>query len=229
MTEPMDTNQTATKTGPDVPDAELLIAPGCAHCAAVLAALADLVKRGDLGRLNVVHLGAHPEAAAAVGARSVPWIRIGPFELAGAHTQRELASWARRAGTPEGLRAYLLEQLQGGHLDSAITACRREPAFLPPLLSLSADLNTPFAARIGVGAVLEDLAPEGLLRGLVDVIEERLARSPHAQVRADAAHFLGLTGSPGARAALRRLSNDENAEVREIAHESVTALDESVQ
>ncbi|MGB5742090.1 MAG: HEAT repeat domain-containing protein [Sedimenticolaceae bacterium] len=223
----MDTHQTATETGPGAPDAELLIAPGCAHCAAVLAALTALVKRGDLGRLNVVQLGAHPEAVAAVGARSVPWIRIGPFELTGAHTQSELASWARRAGTPEGLRAYLLEQLQSGQLDSAITACRREPAFLPPLLSLSADLDTPFAARIGVGAVLEDLAPDGLLRGLVDAIDALLTHSPHAQVRADAAHFLGLTGSPGARVALQRLSSDENAEVREIAQESMTTLDES--
>ncbi len=227
MTEPTDTNNAATESGPSVPDAELLIAPGCAHCGAVLAALTDLVKRGDLGRLNVVHLGAHPEAAAAVGARSVPWIRMGPYELTGAHTQTELASWARRAGTPEGLRAYLLEQLQSGQLDNAIAACRREPAFLPPLLSLSADLDTPFAVRIGVGAVLEDLSPDGLLRGLVDPIEERLSRSPHAQVRADAAHFLGLTGSSRAREALRRVSNDENAEVREIAHESMTALDKT--
>ena len=82
-------------------------------------------------------------------------------------------------------------------------------------------------AAIGVGAVLEDLAPDGLLRGLVDAIEERLARSPHAQVRADAAHFLGLTGAPGARPALRRLSDDENAEVREIAQEAMTVLDKS--
>ncbi|MGB5200334.1 MAG: hypothetical protein WBR56_10600, partial [Sedimenticolaceae bacterium] len=63
----MDTHQTAKETGPGAPDAELLIAPGCAHCAAVLAALTALVKRGDLGRLNVVQLGAHPEAVAAVG------------------------------------------------------------------------------------------------------------------------------------------------------------------
>ncbi len=227
MTEPVDTHQTAAETGPGAPDAELLIAPGCAHCAAVLAAVTDLVKRGDLGRLNVVHLGAHPEAAAAAGARSVPWMRIGPFEFTGAHTQSELAGWAQRAGTPEGLRAYLLEQLQSGQLDSAITACRREPAFLPRLLSLSADLDTPLAARIGVGAVLEDLSPDGLLRGLVDAIDALLTCSPHAQVRADAAHFLSLTGSPGARAVLQRLSNDENAEVREIAHESMTVLDES--
>jgi hypothetical protein len=227
MTEPVDMHQTATETGRGVPDAELLIAPGCAHCAAVLTALTDMVKRGDLGRLNVVHLGAHPEAAAAVGARSVPWIRIGPFELAGAHTQGELKGWARRAGTPEGLRAYLLGQLQSGQLDNTISACRRDPAFLAPLVSLSADLDTPFAVRIGVGAVLEDLAPDGLLRGLVGVIEERLARSPHAQVRADAAHFLGLTGAPEARPALRRLSDDENAEVREIAQEAITVLDKS--
>ena len=39
--------------------------------------------------------------------------------------------------------------------------------------------------------------------------------------------FLGLTGAPGALPALRRLSDDENGDVREIAQEAMTALDKS--
>ena len=56
------------------------------------------------------------------------------------------------------------------------------------------------------------------------MIDALLTHCPHAQVRADAAHFLGLTGSPDARKVLRRLSKDKNAEVREIARESMAEL-----
>ena len=85
-------------------------------------------------------------------------------------------------------------------------------------------LWAPFAVRIGVGAVLEDLATEDLLSGLTGPIS-RLAASPHPQVRADAAHFLGLTGSQEARSELERLaSSDEDQEVREIALESLAEL-----
>jgi len=212
----------------NVPDAELLIASGCAHCPVVLSGLAELVKKGLIGRLEVINVGQHPEIAQARGARGVPWIRIGPFQLSGAHTPSELAAWAERAGSAAGMRAYLTEGLQSGQLDSVTAACRRNPELLPPLLQLAADLETPFAVRVGVGAVFEELAPDGLLSGLVDAIAT-LADSPHAQLRADAAHFLGLSGNAAARVPLQHLAEDEDPEVREIAAESLAALAAVVQ
>lgn len=210
-------------TDDPVPDAELLIASGCVHCPVVLSGLAELVKKGRIGRLEVVNIARHPEIAEARGARGVPWIRIGPFQLSGAHTQSELADWVERAGSEDGMRAYLIESLETGQLDSVTAACRRSPELLPPLLRLAADLETPFAVRIGVGAVLEDLGPDGLLADRLDEIDA-LADSPHAQVRADAAHFLGLSGAAAARARLLRLAGDPDPQVREIAAESLAAL-----
>ena len=204
------------------PDAELMLATGCAHCPAVLAALAELVKQGRIGRLEVTNIARHPEAAEARGVRGVPWIRIGPFELNGAYTQQELAGWATRATSEDGMRDYLLEALAGGQLDNVINACRRSPHLLVPLVRLAGDLDTPYAVRIGIGAVLEELAAEGLPPSLV-VDLATLAESPHAQLRADAAHFLGLTGGAEARAVLDRLSGDADADVREIAEESLAA------
>lgn len=210
-------------TANTVPDAELLLAAGCVHCPVVLSGLAELLKSGRIGRLEAVNIAVHPEAAEARGVRGVPWIRIGPFELTGAHSPGELADWAERAGSETGMRSYLSEGLATGQLETVTRACRRSPGLLPPLLALAADLETPFAVRVGVGAVLEDLAPEGLLSGLADAIGA-LAASPHAPVRADAAHFLGLSGAAGARTLLERLAEDEDAEVREIAAESLAGL-----
>jgi hypothetical protein len=207
----------------NVPDAELMIASGCAHCPVVLAGLAELIKAGQIGRLEVINIAQHPELAAERGVRGVPWIRIGPFELTGAHSQAELRQFATRAGSKSGLTDYLRESLETGELDRVIRVCRRSPEMLPPLLALAGDLETPFAVRIGVGAVLEDLATDTLLSGLVDDIS-RLAASPNSQTRADAAHFLGLTGDEKARPALEKLTTDDDREVREIALESMADL-----
>jgi hypothetical protein len=207
-----------------VPDAELLIATGCTHCPVVLAGLAELVKAGRIGRLDVVNIAQHPEIAARRGVRGVPWIRIGPFELSGAHSRAELEELVDRAGSQDGLQAYLNDSLESGELDRVIAACRRSPELLFPLLALAGDLETPFAVRIGVGAVLEDLATDDLLTGLTEPIRQ-LAASPQPQVRADAAHFLGLSGNQEARAELERLAaSDEDREVREIARESLAEM-----
>ena len=82
---------------PAPPDALLLMAPGCAHCPVVLEGLGRLLKEGRLGRLEVVNVAVHPEAAVAAGTRSVPWTRIGPFELDGLYGPAELAEWAAYA------------------------------------------------------------------------------------------------------------------------------------
>lgn len=211
----------------EVPDAELLIADGCPHCPAVLHAMSDLLKQGRLGRLTVINLSRHPEEAERRGARGVPWIRIGPFELSGSHRPSELAEWAERAGTVQGRQTYLREQLEQGELDRVIGLCEDDPVMLNALLALTADLETPFAVRIGIGAVFEELGPRGRLVGLAPDIAQTLAHSEHAQLRADAAHFLGLTGSPDAHAALEPLAADPDPSVREVAAEAQGQLPRS--
>ncbi len=208
----------------NVPDAELLIASGCAHCPSVLAAMSALLKQGKIGRLDVINIAAKPDAAAARGARSVPWIKIGPFELVGTHTPGELAHWADRATQPDGRQHYLRELLAQGELERAIAACRHDFDFLPALLGLAVDLDTPFAVRIGVSAVFEELGPEGWLRDSAETIAAQLVNSPEPQIRADGAHFLGLTGSHAAIAHLQTLSGDADAQVRETAHEALQQL-----
>lgn len=203
------------------PDAEILIAPGCPHCGAVLDAVTALVKAGRVSRLVTVNLAHHPEVATEYGVRGVPWTRIGPFELPGSHTATELRDWADRAATPEAFPAALAELLGDGALDATTRACRRDPRLVPALVTLAGDLDTPYAVRVGVGAVIEELAGSGLL-GPAESALLALAQDEHAPVRADAAHYLGMLDTPAARARLAVLSNDSDAEVREIANESLS-------
>ena len=91
------------------------------------------------------------------------------------------------------------------------------------LLNLVAANDTPLTVRIGISAVIESVAGEPALRAAVGEIEA-LALADSPQVRADACWFLGLAGDPGALPTVRRLLDDEQADVRDVASEVLGIL-----
>lgn len=204
-------------------NAALLVAPGCAHCPGVLDGLGKLVKEGLIGRLEVVDITAHPEAAQAAGTRSVPWCRIGPYTLEGAHSTAELREWAEAAVNGASMGVYVSYLLEHHRLDQAIALVRESPSLLHDLVRLIADLDTPMAVRIGIGAVFEDVQADGLLSGIVHPLGA-LTQASEPQVRADACHYLGLTGSADAVSYVTPLLDDADEDVAEIAAESLPLL-----
>jgi hypothetical protein len=189
----------------------------------VLRGLGELLKKGGIGRLEAINIAEHPEAAAEVGTRTVPWCRIGPFELEGLHSERELADWAEHARQGTGMPEYLSDLLESQKLDRVTRLVREQPGRQPDLIALIADLETPMGVRIGVGAVFEELAQHGELSALVPQLGA-LTRFPEPQIRADACHYLGLTEAPEAIPFVKPLLEDPDAEVREIAAESLPLL-----
>lgn len=209
---------------PTPPDALLYLANGCPHCPTVLAGLSELVKNGRIGRLEVVNITAHPERAQAQGVRAVPWLRLGPFELTGLRSPAELAQWTARAQSTEGMAEYLRELLTEGNLAGVRATLERAPAQTgAALVQLLGDAEAELQVRLGVSAVLEDLEGSAALSGLVDALGALTLHSD-ARIRLDAAHTLGLSHASGARAYLEALHNDSDAEVREVARESLAAL-----
>jgi thiol-disulfide isomerase/thioredoxin len=207
----------------DAPDALLLLATGCAHCPAVLEGLSQLLKQGRVGRLQAVNIVAHPEVAQEAGVRGVPWVRIGAFELEGALTPGELARWVDLAGSGEDFGSYFSHLLETGRAHKVTELLREEPHTLPQLIGLLQSEGAPMAVRIGVGVVLEELEGSELLRQVVPELVA-LARSAEANLRADAAHFLGLTHSGDAAPILRELLHDTHPDAREIASDALKML-----
>ncbi len=208
---------------PHPPNARLLIATGCAHCATVLEGLTRLIKMGHLGRLEIINLAAAPEADRGGGVRTLPLTEIGPFRLEGALSPRELADWAEAAARGEGWPAYLSHLLDQRRFDEALARVRERPAVLAELLGLLADPHTSLATRIGIGALVEDLAGSHALRAAIPQLAT-LTLSAWPQTRADACHYLGMTGDPAVIPAVRQLLDDDQAEVREIAAETLALL-----
>ncbi len=206
-----------------IPDALMLVVASCPHCPAVLASLAAMAKDGMLGRLEVVNVAVHPEVAEVVGARSLPWVRIGSFELTGLRSRPELEEWARRAGSADGMADYFHTLLKDGELAKVRAMIEAQPGLLAELLPVVADPEASMNVRIGASATFEGLAGSAALQALVPRLAE-LAAHDDARIRADACFYLGLSRNAAARPALAVCVNDADAGVREIAAEALDEL-----
>jgi hypothetical protein len=205
------------------PDALLLLSTHCPHCPAVLAALADLVKQGTVGRLEAVNLEQHPAVGQSLGVRSVPWVRIGRIELAGVHSKAEFAEWAAKADSEEGLADWFHLLLKEGQLPRAQALVEADPALLAAVLPIVGNVDASLNVRLGAGVLFEAFAGTDTLRALLPRLGE-LSQHADARVRADACHYLGLTGDAAAKPWLDARTTDDDADVREIAAESLLAL-----
>lgn len=210
---------------PPPPDALLLLSTQCPHCPTVLEGLADLVKQGLIGRLEVINTIARPDIAQQLGVRTVPWIKLGDFELEGLHSPAELRRWAERVDSDSGIGAYYTNLFKQGQLSKALAVIRKHPHHMPAVVALAADPDTELTVRIGVSALMEDAAGSALLQGQLPAFAD-LARHTDPRVRSDACHFLALTRHEAARVPLKQLSNDPERAVREVATDSLEELEQ---
>ncbi len=202
----------------------MLITPGCPHCQSVLHSLSELVKNGNIGRLEVVNIAIHPEIAQEVNTRTLPWMRIGNHELSGNYSLSELKTWAEKAVTGDASATYIRELLEQQQLDLAIHHLQAHPEKLLLLLELMQEEDVSLSVKFGIGAIFEALEGSGLLEELVPELGA-LGRSKKANIRGDIAYYLGLSHSPQAREWLTPLLQDPQQDVREIAVESLEMLE----
>jgi len=205
------------------PSALLFIAPGCPHCPAVLEGLTQLLKEGMIGSLEAVNLAVHPERAAALGVKTVPWLRLGIFELEGAQSPAQLRRWATAGDDPDTLAGYFHDLLIAGRRHRVEEMLRHEPTYFHALPRLLTDPASSMAVRLGIGAVLEEFQGSGLAQVIVADLGE-LTRHPEALTRADACHFLSLIGGADIVPYLRACLDDPDAGVREIAGETLAEM-----
>lgn len=205
------------------PDALLLISDQCPHCATVLSGVQALIKQGRLGRLDIVNINQRPEVAQSLGVRTVPWLRLGTFELSGLRSPAELAQWATRSGTLDGMATYFSELFETGQINQAVGMIERDADQAQALVMLLGDPEATLQVRLGAAAVLEHFQDSDTLRRLTPALTA-LSTHVDARIRADACHMLSLGRDPRARAILETRRNDSDATVREIAADGLAAL-----
>lgn len=221
-----DARPTAMSDRPDVtpvPDALLFLTASCPFCPTVLEGLTALLKTGRIGRLEVINLERYPQSARELGVRSVPWVRIGAFELEGLRSPAELEVWASRAGTQDGMAEYLKELLAGGELPKAVRMVSGNRDHFRALLRLLSNPETDLHVRLGIGALMESLQGSPALQQMIEALGE-ISLHPEPHIRSDACHYLSLTEHPAAQPYIEARLNDDQAQVREVAAESLKDL-----
>jgi thiol-disulfide isomerase/thioredoxin len=202
------------------PDALMLMGTHCPYCPSVLKALQALVEAGDISHLETHNIEENPEIARELGVRSVPWVRIGPFELEGLRSEKEFRTWAIKAAASAGHTDWLDELLSSGNISKPLELIKSDPSMMDALLKLFADPDTQLNTQIGISAIMEDLQGTDTLSAIVDQLGE-LTQHEDARIRGDACHYLALSGNSRAAGFIKPLLDDSDAHVREIAKESL--------
>lgn len=207
------------------PDAVLLVGTHCPHCESVLQHASKLVKNGDFSHLSVHNVDQEPDIIQRYQVRSVPWIRIGSYELTGAQTYDALlqrVQWVKEQRKIEGEFDYLLSEAQA---DKVLSRLHETPEQMQAIMNLLGDSATVLSTRIGIGVVVEEFAGTALLQEYIPQLSE-LSQHKDARIRADACHYLGLTESPLAIEPLENCQNDADPEVQDVVVDSLEALRE---
>jgi glutaredoxin len=209
------------------PDALLLTAPGCPHCPTVLQGLNDLLNQGLIRTLEVIDIAKNPERAEALNVRSVPWVKLGSFELEGLRSPAELRSWAQRANSMTGTARYFEELLKEGKLEKVSQFVKDQPDAIEALLILASDKDAEMTVRIGISAVIETYEGSDIINNHFDSLRA-LSENEDPRVRSDACHFLSLTHNPEAIEILKDLTKDSERSVRDVAVESLDDIQEEI-
>ena len=205
------------------PDAIMLLGTSCPHCPGVLKYLSQLIKTGEIGRLQIINLEQHPEEAQEYGVRSVPWVKIGKYKLSGEQDLAALqqrVTWANKDTSLAGEFDYWLSEAQ---VDKALDHIKKEPESISSIMELLGDSATVLSTRIGIGVIMEEFAGSEMLKQLIPDFA-KLANHDDQRVRADVLHYLALTESQKAIPILETHINDKDSEVAEVASDSLEVL-----
>ncbi len=206
-----------------LPEALLLISPACPHCPAMAESLLRLIKKGLLASLEIHNLDEKQNLASQLGVRSVPWCRLGTFELIGLQPYDKLRKLAELIPLNGGDSGYLLHLLENRQLEEAAARVTQRPNLLPQIIPLLGDLETAMSTRIAIGALLEELEGTATLAAAQNPLKQLLLSS-EPLVRADACHYLGLCADSSIIPFVRPLLDDPDTEVSEIAAETLALL-----
>jgi len=206
------------------PSALLLIATGCQHCPSVLQNLSELVKEAKLASLEVVNIAAAPERAAALNVRSVPWVKLGDFELLGMKSKTELEQWINKANNPEDMSDYFEELMTSGEINKVQEMVEQHPEYIQSLLDIMSSDKSGLSARVGVGAVFEHISGSDVLINAIDTLGT-YCQNPNARIRNDACYYLGLSLHQSAKKYIQPLLEDQDPDVRECATDALEEID----
>lgn len=125
------------------------------------------------------------------------------------------------------MKRMVADYMENGFLENIVDMFKHDR----DLYLLIGDLmkDERMRVRLGITALVETLAkedPENILVAIPSIAS--LLKDENPTLRGDAAYFLGIIGHPDGLPSLMSVIEDESADVREIARESVEEITKKV-
>ncbi len=196
---------------------KLFVMQGCQVCPQMERIFEEMHQQGAIGGLEILDVQQHPKLAKQYNIRSVPYYLIDGVAFSGLKSRREIDQLLHQKDS-EKWREMIRESLSGGELDPVEQAVRQQPAAGEAMIVLLKDPLTPLLVRIGLTAVIETLAAEGLLD---DYEQQFIEMTEHddERIAVDALYYLSLINTAGSLAALQTLAEQGSQVMREHALE----------
>ena len=191
--------------------------PGCSVCPQMERLFEGMHRGGEISSLQIVDVTEHPNLVKQHGIRSVPFYLINEVAFSGLRTRAEIEALLGQ-GEAQIWQDKITQQLAAGELDSVEQDIRQHAEARDAMMSLLQNDGTELVVRLGLTAIIEELAQSGVLTGL----EQRfIALSDHDddRIATDALYYLDLLATPLTLQALAQVAMQGRQSLRAEAEE----------
>ncbi len=201
----------------------VFIAAACPHCPQAVRSALQLALASDAVRVTVIDAQFYEALAGRYKVRSVPTTVVdGGYTTIGVQPAPTLARQLIEREQPQAVARAFHSMLDSGRVDDAAVWLAAGSA-LPAFVHAWRDSTT--AARVGLMLCGQKALEQsrGALDGVVgDLIA--LLEAGDAALRGDTADLLGQIGHPAAAGPVKKLLDDTNPDVAEIAEEALDGI-----
>ncbi len=196
---------------------KLFVMSGCQLCPRMEALFKKMHEKGAISSLEITDLAQHPEIAEQYAIRSVPWYFIDGVAFNGLKSEHDIEQLLQQDDSAKW-QQILVEDLSSGQLAAAEKQVRAHNPARAAMMQLLAADDTALVVRIGLSAIIEALAGEGLLADYESRFVD-LAHSDNPAIAQDAVYYLSLLNTDQGLQALKAIANDDSSLVHQQAEE----------
>jgi hypothetical protein len=193
----------------------------CPNCQAQTKVLQQLQQQDPQLQYESINLETAGPVDVTPAIQSVPTLFIDSYRFEGLMSAQEIKKWLTPGNHDKD---YIAELLKTGQLNAAQQWLSQYPEALSSLTELLADDEIEMTVRIGLDALIEQLADSGLLANLTDALGKLLDTASDS-LCIDILHYLALIGSVQAIDYIRLGLTRKHPEVQREARELLESLE----
>lgn len=198
---------------------------GCHVCPEMERIFHQLKQQGEISELKVFDVKDHPQLAQQYHIRSVPHYLINGVAFTGLKSQGEILKLLQSEEN-QRLQQWITDQLAEGQLDEVESRIDQQPPLREAAMQLLENIDTPLMVRIGLSAVIESLAEQGVFNSFAARFI-MLADHPEDRIAIDAIYYLQLLSTPSTLNKLSEIAQHGRAELKMQAQELLLEISAS--